>query len=65
MHKAKRRAHSPRHGRFSCFRPRRCAARRRMCRSPMALRATMTAACLSGIIFVIRHGLRWRDAPAA
>ena len=46
----------------SCSRRRRCDASARSFRFHTASRGSITTA-LSGIIFVIKGGLRWRDAP--
>ena len=46
---------------FGCRR-RRCAGLSRIFRCRMASRGSMTGGS-QGIIFVIRNGLRWRDAP--
>jgi putative transposase len=44
-------------------RRRRCAGLSRVFRCHMALRGVDDRRVISGIVFVIRNGLRWRDAP--
>ena len=46
------------------YRRRRCAGSSRIFRCPMACRVSMIAGSSAGSFFVIRNGLRWRDAPA-